>query len=97
MQKVTNAFFLPLYKINLFLVQIKIFEELQCCVKSLRGFVTKGWTGNLFIKRSLKFMYCLDQKCSDGWTPFGVKCYKYFTESFNWITAEVMCCNFMFL
>lgn len=44
----------------------------------------------VFITRTLKFMYCVDEKCPDGWTHFGVKCYKYFPEPFNWITAEVM-------
>ncbi len=47
----------------------------------------------VFITRTLKFMYCLDEKCPDGWTNFGVKCYKYFPHSVNWITAEVMCCK----
>ncbi len=47
----------------------------------------------VFITRTLKFMYCVDEKCPDGWTHFGVKCYKYFPEPFNWITAEVMCCK----
>uniref|UniRef100_A0A673G3T6 Galactose-specific lectin nattectin-like n=2 Tax=Sinocyclocheilus rhinocerous TaxID=307959 RepID=A0A673G3T6_9TELE len=32
-----------------------------------------------------------DEKCPNGWTHFGVKCYKYFSEPFNWITAERFC------
>uniref|UniRef100_A0A673FYY8 Galactose-specific lectin nattectin-like n=1 Tax=Sinocyclocheilus rhinocerous TaxID=307959 RepID=A0A673FYY8_9TELE len=39
----------------------------------------------------VSFMYCLDEKCPNGWTHFGVKCYKYFSEPFNWITAERFC------
>uniref|UniRef100_A0A672NK09 Galactose-specific lectin nattectin-like n=1 Tax=Sinocyclocheilus grahami TaxID=75366 RepID=A0A672NK09_SINGR len=40
---------------------------------------------------TINFMYCLDEKCPNGWTHFGVKCYKYFSEPFNWITAERFC------
>ncbi|XP_073724575.1 ladderlectin-like [Misgurnus anguillicaudatus] len=29
--------------------------------------------------------------CHHGWTPFGVKCYKFFSESVNWATAEKNC------
>ncbi|XP_065145817.1 ladderlectin-like [Paramisgurnus dabryanus] len=29
--------------------------------------------------------------CPYGWTPFGVKCYKIFTETVDWVTAEKNC------
>ncbi|KAK9960245.1 hypothetical protein ABG768_010320 [Culter alburnus] len=34
-------------------------------------------------------------KCPPGWTNFGVRCYKYFSQSVNWITAEKLsnCAN----
>ncbi|XP_052453189.1 galactose-specific lectin nattectin [Carassius gibelio] len=32
-----------------------------------------------------------DENCPNGWTHFGVRCYKYFSEAFNWITAERFC------
>uniref|UniRef100_A0A9J8BWX9 Uncharacterized protein n=1 Tax=Cyprinus carpio carpio TaxID=630221 RepID=A0A9J8BWX9_CYPCA len=28
------------------------------------------------------------EKCPNGWTIFGVRCFKYFSQSVNWITAE---------
>nr|XP_055046137.1 galactose-specific lectin nattectin-like [Misgurnus anguillicaudatus] len=31
------------------------------------------------------------QHCPYGWTPFGVQCYKFFSQSVNWITAEKNC------
>ncbi|XP_073670726.1 galactose-specific lectin nattectin-like [Paramisgurnus dabryanus] len=31
------------------------------------------------------------EKCSYGLTPFGVQCYKFFSESVNWATAEKNC------
>ncbi|KTF88117.1 hypothetical protein cypCar_00026293 [Cyprinus carpio] len=30
-------------------------------------------------------------KCPNGWTNFGVRCYKFFSASVNWITAERNC------
>uniref|UniRef100_A0A672SVT4 C-type lectin domain-containing protein n=1 Tax=Sinocyclocheilus grahami TaxID=75366 RepID=A0A672SVT4_SINGR len=30
-------------------------------------------------------------KCPNGWTNFGVRCYKFFSQSVNWITAERNC------
>uniref|UniRef100_A0A8C1R8J0 Galactose-specific lectin nattectin-like n=1 Tax=Cyprinus carpio TaxID=7962 RepID=A0A8C1R8J0_CYPCA len=32
-----------------------------------------------------------DEKCPNGWTNFGVRCYKYFSHTVNWITAERTC------
>ncbi|XP_065145811.1 ladderlectin-like [Paramisgurnus dabryanus] len=32
-----------------------------------------------------------EEKCSYGWTPFGVQCYKFFSKSVDWITAEKNC------
>uniref|UniRef100_A0A8C1HE91 C-type lectin domain-containing protein n=1 Tax=Cyprinus carpio carpio TaxID=630221 RepID=A0A8C1HE91_CYPCA len=29
--------------------------------------------------------------CQDGWTNFGVRCYKFFSQSTSWITAERNC------
>ncbi|XP_065145813.1 ladderlectin-like [Paramisgurnus dabryanus] len=31
------------------------------------------------------------EKCPNGWTPFGVQCYKFFSQSVNWATAEKNC------
>ncbi|KAF4108931.1 ladderlectin-like [Onychostoma macrolepis] len=31
------------------------------------------------------------EKCPNGWTNFGVKCYKFFPQGVNWITAERHC------
>nr|XP_055046134.1 galactose-specific lectin nattectin-like [Misgurnus anguillicaudatus] len=31
------------------------------------------------------------QHCPHGWTPFGVQCYKFFSQSVNWATAEKNC------
>ncbi|XP_048020751.1 ladderlectin-like isoform X2 [Megalobrama amblycephala] len=33
----------------------------------------------------------LDEKCPFGWKNFGVRCYKYFSQSADWITAERSC------
>ncbi|KAK9979049.1 hypothetical protein ABG768_012496 [Culter alburnus] len=33
----------------------------------------------------------LDEKCPFGWKNFGVRCYKYFSQSVDWITAERSC------
>uniref|UniRef100_A0A8C2B7Y9 C-type lectin domain-containing protein n=1 Tax=Cyprinus carpio TaxID=7962 RepID=A0A8C2B7Y9_CYPCA len=33
----------------------------------------------------------IDEKCPFGWTNFGVQCYKFFSQSANWITAERGC------
>jgi len=30
-------------------------------------------------------------RCRDGWTPFGVHCYKVFNESVTWMTAKTTC------
>ncbi|XP_067248800.1 ladderlectin-like [Chanodichthys erythropterus] len=30
-------------------------------------------------------------KCPAGWKSFGLRCYKYFPQSVNWITAERNC------
>ncbi|XP_077072807.1 ladderlectin-like [Siphateles boraxobius] len=30
-------------------------------------------------------------KCPYGWTNFGLRCYKYFSQSVTWITAEKNC------
>jgi len=32
-------------------------------------------------------------KCPATWRSFGLRCYKYFSDASNWITAEVMCYN----
>ncbi|XP_065145780.1 ladderlectin-like [Paramisgurnus dabryanus] len=29
--------------------------------------------------------------CPHGWTPFGLQCFKFFSESVNWATAEKNC------
>ncbi|XP_016344326.1 galactose-specific lectin nattectin-like [Sinocyclocheilus anshuiensis] len=34
------------------------------------------------------------EKCPYGWTNFGVRCYKFFSQSVNWITAERNCQGF---
>uniref|UniRef100_A0A672SUD7 C-type lectin domain-containing protein n=1 Tax=Sinocyclocheilus grahami TaxID=75366 RepID=A0A672SUD7_SINGR len=34
------------------------------------------------------------EKCPYGWTNFGVRCYKFFSQSANWITAERNCQSF---
>ncbi|XP_073724610.1 galactose-specific lectin nattectin [Misgurnus anguillicaudatus] len=31
------------------------------------------------------------QDCPHGWTPFGVQCYKFFSQSVNWARAEKNC------
>ncbi|XP_073722002.1 ladderlectin-like [Misgurnus anguillicaudatus] len=31
------------------------------------------------------------EKCPNGWTPFGVQCYKFFSRSVKWVTAEKNC------
>ncbi|XDV50455.1 hypothetical protein PO909_019511 [Leuciscus waleckii] len=31
------------------------------------------------------------EECPYGWTNFGLRCYKYFSHSVNWITAEKNC------
>ncbi|XP_056321503.1 galactose-specific lectin nattectin-like [Danio aesculapii] len=33
----------------------------------------------------------LVERCPYGWTNFGVRCYKFFSESVNWVTAERNC------
>ncbi|XP_016111509.1 galactose-specific lectin nattectin-like [Sinocyclocheilus grahami] len=33
----------------------------------------------------------LVKKCPYGWTNFGVRCYKFFSQAVNWITAEKNC------
>ncbi|XP_065149408.1 ladderlectin-like [Paramisgurnus dabryanus] len=32
-----------------------------------------------------------EEDCPFGWTPFGTKCYKFFSQSVNWVTAEKNC------
>ncbi|XP_016313609.1 ladderlectin-like [Sinocyclocheilus anshuiensis] len=32
-----------------------------------------------------------NKKCHYGWTNFGVRCYKFFSQSADWITAERHC------
>uniref|UniRef100_A0A673JK21 Galactose-specific lectin nattectin-like n=1 Tax=Sinocyclocheilus rhinocerous TaxID=307959 RepID=A0A673JK21_9TELE len=32
-----------------------------------------------------------DKQCHYGWTNFGVRCYKFFSQSADWITAERNC------
>nr|XP_055045506.1 galactose-specific lectin nattectin-like [Misgurnus anguillicaudatus] len=32
-----------------------------------------------------------EKKCPHGWTPFDVKCYKYFSHYVNWVRAEKNC------
>ncbi|XP_065140968.2 galactose-specific lectin nattectin-like [Paramisgurnus dabryanus] len=32
-----------------------------------------------------------EENCSDGWTHFGMKCYKFFFHSVDWATAEKNC------
>ncbi|XP_016118361.1 ladderlectin-like [Sinocyclocheilus grahami] len=31
------------------------------------------------------------EKCPNGWINFGVRCYKFFSQGVNWITAERSC------
>ncbi|XP_058615707.1 galactose-specific lectin nattectin-like [Onychostoma macrolepis] len=31
------------------------------------------------------------KKCPYGWTNFGVRCYKFFSQTVNWVTAERNC------
>ncbi|XP_051549579.1 ladderlectin-like [Myxocyprinus asiaticus] len=31
------------------------------------------------------------ERCPFGWKPFGVQCYKYFSQNVNWPTAEKTC------
>lgn len=31
------------------------------------------------------------KKCPYGWTNFGVRCYKFFSQTVNWVTAEKNC------
>ncbi|KAI2662004.1 Ladderlectin [Labeo rohita] len=31
------------------------------------------------------------EKCPYGWTNFGVRCFKFFSQAVNWITAEKNC------
>ncbi|XP_073675634.1 galactose-specific lectin nattectin-like [Garra rufa] len=31
------------------------------------------------------------KKCPYGWTNFGVRCFKFFSQSVNWVTAERNC------
>ncbi|KAF4100606.1 galactose-specific lectin nattectin-like [Onychostoma macrolepis] len=31
------------------------------------------------------------KKCPYGWRNFGVKCYKFFSQGVNWVTAEKSC------
>ncbi|XP_026113003.1 galactose-specific lectin nattectin-like [Carassius auratus] len=31
------------------------------------------------------------KKCPYGWTHFGVRCYKFFSQAVNWVTAERKC------
>ncbi|XP_048010319.1 ladderlectin-like [Megalobrama amblycephala] len=33
----------------------------------------------------------LVMKCPAGWSSFGLRCFKYFSQSVNWITAERNC------
>ncbi|XP_043104309.1 ladderlectin-like [Puntigrus tetrazona] len=33
----------------------------------------------------------IDEKCPFGWTNFGVRCYKFFSQSATWIAAEKSC------
>ncbi|XP_016398390.1 galactose-specific lectin nattectin-like [Sinocyclocheilus rhinocerous] len=33
----------------------------------------------------------LVKRCPYGWTNFGVRCYKFFSQEVNWITAEKNC------
>ncbi|XP_065145826.1 galactose-specific lectin nattectin-like [Paramisgurnus dabryanus] len=35
-----------------------------------------------------------EEDCPNGWTPFGVQCYKFFSQSVNWATAEKNCQSF---
>ncbi|XP_039509036.1 ladderlectin-like [Pimephales promelas] len=35
----------------------------------------------------------LVEKCPTGWTNFGLRCYKFFSQTVNWITAEKACQN----
>ncbi|XP_003199282.2 uncharacterized protein [Danio rerio] len=38
-------------------------------------------------------MYCIgqDEKCPCGWKNSGSRCFKFFSESVDWITAEINC------
>ncbi|XP_051997773.1 ladderlectin-like [Xyrauchen texanus] len=36
-------------------------------------------------------IYCVAVECPFGWTPFGEKCYKFFSSEVDWITAEKNC------
>ncbi|XP_065145768.1 galactose-specific lectin nattectin-like isoform X2 [Paramisgurnus dabryanus] len=33
----------------------------------------------------------VEENCPYGWTHFGMKCYKFFSQSVNWTTAEKNC------
>ncbi|XP_058635365.1 type-2 ice-structuring protein-like isoform X2 [Onychostoma macrolepis] len=33
----------------------------------------------------------IDKNCHYGWTPFGDRCYKFFSQSISWIAAERKC------
>ncbi|XP_067249306.1 galactose-specific lectin nattectin-like [Chanodichthys erythropterus] len=50
------------------------------------------------VLRSLMFLFIIFSignaeviKCPKGWSSFGLRCFKYFSQSVNWITAERNC------
>ncbi|XP_065141192.2 galactose-specific lectin nattectin-like [Paramisgurnus dabryanus] len=50
------------------------------------------------VMRALAFLFLVfsienaaAHECHHGWTPFGTKCYKFFSESVDWVTAEKNC------
>ncbi|XP_051565362.1 ladderlectin-like [Myxocyprinus asiaticus] len=50
------------------------------------------------VMRALLLLFCTLSlgtteagKCPFGWTPFGEKCYKFFSSQVDWITAEKNC------
>nr|XP_055046126.1 galactose-specific lectin nattectin-like [Misgurnus anguillicaudatus] len=45
----------------------------------------------LFLVFSVESAPAAHEKCPPGWTPFDVKCYKYFTHLVDWVKAEKNC------
>ncbi|XP_065145791.1 galactose-specific lectin nattectin-like [Paramisgurnus dabryanus] len=50
------------------------------------------------VMRALVFLFLVfsvenaaARECHHGWTPFGTKCYKFFSGSVDWVTAEINC------
>ncbi|XP_065107446.1 ladderlectin-like [Paramisgurnus dabryanus] len=50
------------------------------------------------VMRALMFLFlvfyvehAVAKDCPYGWTPFGVNCYKFFSQQVEWATAEIKC------